>query len=587
MALLQALSIGLIALILTPGWLFYFDVTAKVAILLAATGILLPFAVRGAPHHRTLAIIGLLYAASLTLSSLLSSYPAISWFGTTWRCYGALTQLSVLLFAWTVAAIGSRRVILCAITISTALAAMYGIVQFAGFDPVLPASAYHIGEGVWTIVRPPATFGYASYFATWLVMAVFLGTALAADEENRAWRRTAWAVSGLAAVAMLLTGTRAAMIGLAVGGTVWLYRRGFRLPRRTLAIVAAAAIALAAFYFSPAGLQLRSRTRWFMEDPWGGPRLLLWRDSLRMGLSRPLLGFGPEVFTAEFPHYQSLELARAYPDFAHESPHNIFLDALVSQGLPGLLLLAALLAQGFRTRDPALAAALAAGIASQQFTVFTVPTALLTFVTLALSVPSAAVLPVSGTRRRPVLAMAPVSLALLYCAVRLTVADAALGRTQTHLQAGDARAADASYARYAQWKLPGATAALWYSRALFGLSSHIADPAQRILAVARSGSAALEATESAEDPFNAWYNVAQLAAARNDAAGTERALRAAISANPNWFKPHWTLARLLELQGRRDEALGEAVLALRLDAGKHDEVKRTLADLGGDRALQR
>ena len=91
------------------------------------------------------------------------------------------------------------------------------------------------------------------------------------------------------------------------------------------------------FYLSPAGLQLRSRTRWFLEDPWGGARPALWRDSLRMGLARPLLGFGPEVFTAEFPRYESISLAQAYPDFAHESPHNIFLDALISQGIPGLL----------------------------------------------------------------------------------------------------------------------------------------------------------------------------------------------------------------------------------------------------------
>jgi O-antigen ligase len=579
MTLLQAAAIGLIALILSPGWLFYFDVTPKVAVLLAATGIVLPFAARGARPRQAVSVIALLYVLSLILSSWHSPDAALSWFGTNWRRYGAVIQIAVLLFAWTVAAIGNRRRILRAVTVATVLAAVYGIAQFAGFDPWLPASAYHVGEGVWTIVRPPSTFGHASYFATWLVMAAFLSVALAGMEEGRAWRWVAWIASGLAASAMLLTGTRASILGLAVGGAVWLYRRGFRAWRRVRVVTAAIALGAAAFYFSPAGWQLRSRARWFAEDPWGGARPLLWRDSLAMGLSHPLLGFGPEVFTAEFPRYESENLARAYPDFAHESPHNIFLDALVSQGLPGLLLLGLLLAQGFRTRDPAIAAALAAGVAAQQFTVFTLPTALLTFTTVALAIPVPDAPPSSAVWRRPMLALAPVALFLLFCAVRYTLADAALAEAQNRLRAGDIRGADGSYTQYARWRLPGTSADLWYSRALSEFAGRTTDPALRLQALVRSGTAALQATESSEDPFNAWYNMAQLAAGRIDAQGAERALRAAIAANPNWFKPHWTLARLLQLQGRHKEALAEAGLALRLDAGKHAEVERTLAEL--------
>src|SRR5207249_11280964 len=85
-----------------------------------------------------------------------------------------------------------------------------------------------------------------------------------------------------------------------------------------------------------------------------------------------------------------------YPDFAHESPHNIFLDALVAQGAPGFLLLAGFCAAGFaaawrlrakhRTTSAWLAAALAAGIVSQQFTVFTIPTAVIFYTTIALAI---------------------------------------------------------------------------------------------------------------------------------------------------------------------------------------------------------
>ena len=39
MALIQAALIGLVALILTPGLLFYFDVTPKLVVLLAGVGL--------------------------------------------------------------------------------------------------------------------------------------------------------------------------------------------------------------------------------------------------------------------------------------------------------------------------------------------------------------------------------------------------------------------------------------------------------------------------------------------------------------------------------------------------------------------
>src|SRR5205085_296548 len=93
---------------------------------------------------------------------------------------------------------------------------------------------------------------------------------------------------------------------------------------------------------------------------------------------RPLAGFGPEIFATEFPRYESTELARAYPDFYHESPHNIFLDALTRSGVAGLFLLLgfcglAIWKAKWRVR-PELAAAFVASLVCQQFVVFVVPT---------------------------------------------------------------------------------------------------------------------------------------------------------------------------------------------------------------------
>ena len=571
MPIIQAAAIALIALILTPGLLFYFDVTPKAVVLLLASGVAL------LPARRSkLTWLVMLSLVSLALSTALSPNPGLSFYGTHWRQYGALTQAAVLIFTWALSTQTHRiGLLLRFVSVAGALTALYGIAQYLGWDPLLPAAAYHVGEGIWTIVRPPSTLGYVSYFATWLLFVVFLSVALPG--------RLAKACAALALIAMLLAGSRAAFLGLAIGAAVWMgmrIRPGHAPTRRALwraaSFAGAALLAVWVLYLSPAGQPLRGRARWFAEDPWGGARPLLWRDSLRMGLARPLAGHGPETFTAAFPHYESAALSRAYPDFAHESPHNIFLDALVGQGIAGPLLLAAWCALGFsaawkiRGEHPdlaaCLAAALAAGIVSQQFTVFTIPTAAIFFATIALAA-GLATGPAEPVRRFPF------GLPFLYFAARLAFADHALSLAQRDLGAGNLSAATAHY------DASGQTGDLWFSRALLGIAGKAPTVALRLQAFQLADAAGVRATRTAEDPFNAWYSLSAIRAAQNDAAGAERCLRAAIAAHPTWFKPHWMLAQVLRFESSGEEALGEAALAVDLDGGKHPEVARTLQEL--------
>jgi O-antigen ligase len=574
MPLVQAVTIGLVALILAPNWFFYFDVTPKLVALFAGAAVC-ALLWRGERPNRVYTLLTILSAISAAIAAALSSSPALSIFGSTWRRYGVAAQLAVLLFAWTVAAAGERArlMVLRAVAVASGLAGLYGIAQYGGWDPLIPRSAYQIGEGTWSIVRPPGTMGYVSYFATWLLMGGFLSLALGRVESSTLWRRIAYAGAALSFGAMALTGTRAAFLGLTAGLIAAAWRLGFRIPRRVLAAGVGLAITAAAFYFSAAGWPLRSRTRWFVEDPWGGARPLLWHDSFRMGASRPLAGFGPEVFLATFPRYESRDLARAYPDFAHESPHNIFLDALVAQGIPGMACLLGLcalgLASAWRARGPWIPAALVAGIAAQQFTVFTIPTALLFYTTVALAVPGEPLQP-ARWRRAPFLAAAAL---LLFCAARYAAADCALQGARRGIAGRDLRAAASDYARYQRLRLPGAVADLWYSRALLAVP-----------AVLPAGQAALAAVHGNEDPFDAWYNLAEIYAIGNSVADTERCLRSASAAHPVWFKPHWMLARLLRLEGRVADAAAEAAIAADLDGGKHAEVVQTAAEIN---ALQK
>ena len=612
MHILVPLVAALVPLIITPGLLSYFDITPKIAVLLFGLSLSLLYpatnlsnlrALLRAPAGRWFAgLIGLTWLAG-GIATAFSTYPLLSLDGSNWRRYGFVVESALLLFvllaaAWLAANQNNIVVLLRASVASGGVAALYGIGQYFGWDPWLPAKAYQAGEGPFTIVRPPGTLGHADYFAAWLLMVTFFGLALTQLEKTRWARRAATGASMLTVIALLLNGTRSALLGLLTGMIVLVVLNRPRVGARAVMIAAGVAALGAAFFLSPAGTKLRARVHWSTEDVWGGARPLLWRDSLRMALHRPLAGYGPETFATEFPRFESAELARAYPDFYHESPHNIFLDALTRSGAAGLLLLLGMCgvavwgaksrlanARGSETgvlsRDrqgavAELAAGFVASLVCQQFVVFVVPTALYFLLLIAILVvePEQAV---SERRRAGWLMPVSVAASLLFAgfAVRLLVADRALAVVNQRIASGDAQGAAQKYLTVLRWGLPGAGADLNYSRAMAQLAARAPIFATRLQATQQALEAGIRATRTAEDRQNAWYNLATLLAGQNDAAGVERALHNAIAWSPNWFKPHWALAQLLETAHRHGEALAEARLALDLNGGRDAEVAET------------
>ena len=601
-----ALIAVVLPLIITPGLFFAFDLTPKIAALVFGTCVLLwfcasnPKAIRGVTRSRYGRwFLGLLAAQGIVLAvaSAISLSPDLSLHGSGWRRFGLLTQSCCILIAlavcaWIAQSPPRTRTVLRMITGAGIIGAVYGILQYFGWDPWIAPQSYQSGEGIFMIVRPPGPMGHADYFAAWLVLVFFAGLALTPLESSREMRAVACAATALAAVAILLSGTRSALLGLLAGVAVYLLLRRPRLTRRTLVSAAAVAACFVLFLASPPGDRLRARVHWSAEDLRGGARLLLWRDSLAMSAQRPGSGYGPETFSVAFPAYQSLDLARAYPDFYHESPHNVFLDALTGQGVAGLLATAALAVYGFfacARLERRYAAPLAAGwmgvIVCHQFVVFVAPTAAYFYLWLALLAGNVIeretreMQPVSGRAwfAYPVTAAAGFLFAAY--AIRLMVADRAQSAVQAALEAGDVQAAVRAYDSILAWEPKGARPDLYYSRIMADFAARMPSADSRSLAWSQAIAAGRRAALSAEDRPNARYSLASLLAAQNDAGGAEQALRDAIAAAPNWYKPHWTLARLLALSGRAEEALAEARLAVDRGGGQHAEVVETLRQL--------
>ena len=144
-----------------------------------------------------------------------------------------------------------------------------------------------------------------------------------------------------------------------------------------------------------------------------------------------------------------------------------------------------------------------------------------------------------------------------------------------------------TYRQVQTWQPPGMNADLWYSRRLAVAAGKSTDLRTHLQAWQEAIQAGRRATQHAEDRHNAWYNLAVLSAARNDVTATEYSLRQAILFAPNWYKPHWTLAQLLQTRGQLEEAAAEAALAIDRNGGKHREVSHTAAQIQGELAQRR
>lgn len=591
---------------MAPGLLFYFDITPKIVVLLIATGIALFYSrvnaaglgtLRSCRPGRWLMYLLAGQATSILVATIFAPNPALSIVGGAWRRSGTITELAVCAFVLLIAARfafapHTIELALKFIAASCLLTAIYAIAQFLGFDPFLPAASYHAGEGIWTIVRPPATMGNANFLATYLVYAAVSPIALLRMERSMRNVVIAAAV-GFGAFAIILSGTRSGMAGLVVAIVILAAGLGTRVRLWILGSAVCAAAVIAVLATTPLGLPLKARIRWSREDPLGGGRLLLWGDGLRMFVHRPVTGFGPDGFAREFPRFQSVELSREHPDFYQESPHNAFLDAALTNGFPGLAISLAMLGLGFsaawmiRKPNPRLAlcltAALAGGTVSAQFSSPVLVTQVYPLTLIAMLCATAC----SGKQLIQVrLFRTPLILAgacfILFAAALLTD-DCLAGSFRRSIEAGNVDQAVAAYRKERNYSLPAYTIDLYASRSFAKLALQNGPPLTRALAWQTALDSGIRATQTVEDRQNAFFSLAQLYAQQNDVPRTEDNLRRATQTAPNWFKPHWILAELLARTRRVPEAREQARIAWSLDAGKDVEVVRTWQMLGSPR----
>lgn len=244
--------------------------------------------------------------------------------------------------AWLVPLVLSRRDLGWAAAVmfgSTAIVGLYALAQAFGADPL----HLTLAGRAWGTVGNPVLLGTA------MAMLAPLPLSVALTGRGTPWMRyLAWPAAALATAATLVSQTRGAWLGLAVGVVlvVLLTRRDIS-PRRAALAGGAVAAALTLVLAVPAtrGPIIDRLSSFTPGSPSAKARLLKWEIGLGLVRDRPLLGRGwdsvAEVYPSRLPRdWLSQDLEGRTTDRLHAE----WLDVLAATGVAGLATLVGLLA---------------------------------------------------------------------------------------------------------------------------------------------------------------------------------------------------------------------------------------------------
>jgi len=218
------------------------------------------------------------------------------------------------------------------ILISGVLVSLYGLAQKLSILPVFESG----------IGRVTSTIGNAAFLAGYLLVAIGLGIYYYFNEARVNYKYFALGATGLNLIVLLLTSTRGAILGLAVGVLTFLFLNAIflsgKVRKNSFTILLAVILIFTGFYFfrsSFAGSRLEFINRMAtisLNDGSVNNRLAVWRMALKDFKFHPLLGVGMENFDTIYNKYYTPDISENWFD----RTHNVYLDQLMAGGVIGL-----------------------------------------------------------------------------------------------------------------------------------------------------------------------------------------------------------------------------------------------------------
>ncbi|PJE59702.1 MAG: hypothetical protein COU85_02270, partial [Candidatus Portnoybacteria bacterium CG10_big_fil_rev_8_21_14_0_10_44_7] len=286
--------------------------------------------------------------------NIITAFTGVNFFRSIWgnfeRMGGVYYLLHLVLFYFYIQLLGQagswylKRFLQSFIAVAS-LVALNGIVGWLGgpvlvLDPSLP-------------VRVSSTFGNPIFFASYLMLPLFLAAYFAVQEASLGKR----IVYGIAAMVQMVgvysSGTRGAAVGLLVGLFLGLIiyialTKKPKLRRWSLSAIAILVIAAGLLYSNYDKLAPGSTLSRLvnLRDRNTEARLIQWKIAYEGFKDSPLVGVGPENYYVIFDSHYEPALYE-YDASWFDKPHNFILEVLVTNGIFGFLVYFAMFGLAF------------------------------------------------------------------------------------------------------------------------------------------------------------------------------------------------------------------------------------------------
>ena len=291
------------------------------------------------------------------VSTLFSVSPAASVWGGYLRNEGLVAifgyGLVVFLAIQYVRSTRDLRTVMAVAVVSGSLVSVYTLLQSFDVDPI----EWNVNTS-----RVFSTFGNADMLGNYLVFALALAVGLALATSGR-WPSLRWWFAALLIVsALFITKTRGAWLGalvvlLSLVFTGW--HRAWRASVRQKLVLgglvtvaaAAATVAIASIRIGSVGSSAALSSVIAVVS---NGRSVIWLTGLRGWLVHPITGWGPDAFGRAFDSAVGADWYRTAGSLggSADNAHNLLVQALVTLGVPGLVLttwaLAQTVAQSYR-----------------------------------------------------------------------------------------------------------------------------------------------------------------------------------------------------------------------------------------------
>jgi O-antigen ligase len=267
-------------------------------------------------------VAGSLFLALAALGAILAPYFFAAWL--------TLLELGAFLSLLLLAARAGKRLLPWLMRMVQLVAALQGLLAL--YQRIVAGEA-----------RPAGTFLNPNYLACWLAMALLLAAGSWRRDLAFSAKTLNLALASPAALALLLSGSRGALLALAAGLCWLIYRSwpGLRPAERRLIVVAML------LGLSLAGWRMAGRLA--EDDPFRYQRLEIWKSSAGMIRDDPWWGSGPGQFRFAASGYQFADgNGPLQYDRSYRIPHSDLLRLFCEFGVPAALALLAALFMAVR-----------------------------------------------------------------------------------------------------------------------------------------------------------------------------------------------------------------------------------------------